>query len=65
MSGSTGHLFQAQISIYVPLLVVAGLLAALRIFVKIKIVRNFGPEDYACLFALVGSVGQGLYSRKC
>ena len=55
MSGGTGYLFREQVSAYVPLVSVAGLLVALRVFVKIKIVRNLGPEDYACLFALVSA----------
>ena len=66
MSGSAGDLFQAQVSTYVPLLVVAASLVALRIFVKVKIVRNFGPEDYACLFALVRSITQkGCAAETC
>ena len=38
---------------YISLFLVAALLVALRIYVKIRIVRNWGPEDYACIFALV------------
>lgn len=60
MSGSTGYLFQQQVSVYVPLVTTAGLLVALRVFVKLKIVRNLGPEDYACLFALVSALSQHL-----
>ena len=66
MSGSTGYLFQAQLSSYVPLVSAAGLLVALRVFVKVKIVRNLGPEDYACLFALVGAASQHICAcSKC
>ena len=38
---------------YITLIALAFVFVALRVTVKIKKVRSLGPEDYACIFALV------------
>ena len=45
--------FLYHVSSYSTLVVVATVLVALRIFVKLKIVRSIGPEDFALVFSLV------------
>ena len=50
-----GEYFRSEVLYYIPLVSVAGLLVALRVFVKLKYARNFGPEDVMCFFALVSS----------
>ena len=48
-----GEYFAPHLLAYIPLIVVATAIVALRVFVKLRYVRNIGPEDYAVLFALV------------
>ena len=50
----SGYIFRINISAYTTLITFAASLVFLRLFVKIRIVRNIGADDYAILFALVG-----------
>ena len=45
--------FLRHVSSHATLVATAIVLVALRIYVKIRIVRNIGPEDFALIFALV------------
>ena len=45
--------FLRHVSSHATLVATAIVLVALRIYVKTRIVRNIGPEDFALIFALV------------
>ena len=45
--------FGHALASYVVLVTIAIILVALRTFVKIKIVRNLGADDFTLMFALV------------
>ncbi len=52
MSGNVEDVVQI-IGSYITLIVFAFVLVVFRVYVKLRVVRNFGPEDYVCIFALV------------
>ena len=54
MAIDSEHIYHIHLCAYSVLFTFAALLVLLRLFVKIRIVRNVGADDIAIVFALVG-----------